>query len=323
MLVCSYGATAQFGSFQSLHAPFGARNAALGGRAVSLADGDLMQFVHNPAVLDSVEAGDVALQFSPYFAGIYSFSGAYQANFARLGKLAFGMTYLNYGTFTETADNGDELGSFQAADYLLMAGKSHQLGSFSLGASAKFAYSGLAGYGSALVLADLGGIYRSPVSDFTVGLVFKNIGVVINDYFSADSSVPFDVLLGASIKPQYMPFRFTLSAHNLVENDLYFRQENDFSTSRVVETADKIFRRINVGMEVLMHPNLQFLIGYSHLRRTELRLTDAAYGAGFSYGLLLTIRHIQMRYAHATYHAAGGTDFFTLQTNLSTFQKLF
>lgn len=320
LALSTFGASAQIASFQSLNAPFGARNAALGGKVVSLADGDVMQFAHNPAVLDSVATGAVAVNFSPYFAGIYSFSGAYLADFKQLGKLAFSLTYLDYGTFTETTDNGDLLGEFQASDYVISIGKSHQLGSFSLGANLKYALNGIAGYNASVILGDLGGIYHAPDTDFTIGLVLKNFGFIINDFTGNNNEVPFDVQISSSIKPAHMPFRFSISAFNLTGSGHYF--ENERNISRVVKLADKFLRRINVGTELIIHENIQLLIGYSHLRRQELRLYDSAEGAGFSYGFLIGIKNIRFRYAHATYHAAGGTDFFTIQTNLNSFRNI-
>lgn len=303
--------------------PFGARNAALGGRVVSLADGDLMQFAHNPAVLDSVEIADVAVNFSPLFSGIYSFSGAFAANVGGLGKMAFGLTYLDYGDFTETLANGDEIGDFTVNDLVIMAGKSHRIASFTIGANVKYATNAIAGFGSSLFLADFGGIYRAPNADFTAGLVFKNFGFVLSDYAEAGTNeVPFDVQISTSIKPQYMPFRFSLSAFNLAENDLYFQPEGAISRSRTVEVADKIFRRINIGTEFILHESIQLLFGYSHLMRQELKIGQEAYGAGLSYGLAIGIRQFKLRYTHATYHAAGGTDFFTIQTNINSFKKI-
>lgn len=323
LLLISVNAQGQFNNYQSLQAPFGARSAALGGKAVSLADGDLMQFSHNPAVLDSVESGEIGVNFSPYFADIYSFTGAWMADLNYAGNVSFGLTYLNYGTFVETTDSGDELGEFNAYDYVISMGKSHRIGSFSIGGTIKFASNGYIGYNSSLLVADLGGIYRSPISDFTVGLVLKNFGFVLRDYTGrSGSNVPFDVLLGTSIKPEHMPFRFTITAFNLLENELYFEEQNNISTSKTVKIADKIFRRVNLGAELIIHKNVQFLLGYSHLRRQELKLAQSAYGSGFSYGLIIGIKQFEIQYAHETYHAAGGTDYFTIQTNLNSFKKI-
>ncbi len=323
LLLWSISGFSQFNNFQSLNTPFGARNAALGGQVVSLADGDIFQFAHNPAVLDSVRSTAVGINISPYFADILSFSGAYQAEFKKLGNLAFGVTYLDYGDFVERDANGDELGSFQGNDLMIVVGKSHHIGAFSLGANIKYASNGISNYGSSLLLFDLGGVYRSSKSDFTAGLVFENFGFVLNDFTgSASNTVPFDVNISTSFKPQYMPFRFSLSAFNLTQRELYYQQENDLSQSRTVKLADQLLRRINIGTELILSENLQLLFGYSHLRRQELKIGEQGYGAGFSYGLLIGVKQFQIRYAHATYHAAGGTDFFSIQTSLQSFKKI-
>lgn len=319
--VLSLSASAQFSGYQSVDTPFGARNAALGGQVTSLADGDITQFVLNPSVLDSVQSGAVALNFSPYFAGIQMFNGAYQASFNKLGDLAFGISYMDYGDFVQTDPNGDVSGEFTADDVTITVGKSHRIGSFSIGANLKYAQSGIAGYGSSMLLGDLGGIYRVPNIDWTFGLVFRNFGVVFNDY-SAGQKAPFDVLIGTSIKPEHMPVRFSVSAFNLTENDVYFQDEGEVSTSKPVKIADQVFRKINIGTEFVFHPKFHLLLGYSHLRRRELKLDAGAYGAGLSYGLMVAIKQFQIRYTHATYHAAGGSDFFTIQTNIGAFKKV-
>ncbi len=321
-LVLGISAKAQFNAYQSVSIPFGARNAALGGRVVSLADGDVMQFSNNPSVLDSVAAGSLGVSYSPFFAGIYGFQGAYSHSFQAIGKLSFGVSYLDYGDFTQTAANGDEEGVFSARDLLLVVGKSHTVGGFSLGVNLKYAQSGIANYGSSLLLGDLGGIYRSPKMDWTVGLVLRNFGFVLNDYTSTDLRVPFDVLIGTSIKPQHMPFRFTFTAYNLAEQGVYFQEESDVSTSKSVEIADRFLRHITVGTELIIADGLQFLLGYNHLIRQELKVNSQGYGAGFSFGLKLKIKQFEIRYSHATYHAAGGTDYFTLQTNFDSFKKV-
>lgn len=323
LLLWTHISSAQLGNYQSLNRSFDARNAALGGKVVSLSDGDIMQFVHNPAILDSVQAGAAAINFSPYFADIYSFSGAYITDFNRIGKWAFGLSYIDYGDFQETADNGDITGDFKANDLVMVIGKSHQISSFTLGANIKLAANNIAGYGSSLLLADLGGVYRAPNADFSVGLVFKNFGFVLPDYTgSSAGQVPFDVQISTSLKPKYMPFRFSISAYNLTNNDAFFQIDQSVSQSKSVAFADKILRKVNFGTEFIIHESIQFLFGYSHMMQQELKIDDIAYGAGFSYGLSIRIKQFRIRYSHASYTAAGGTDFFTLLTNFNSFKKI-
>src|SRR5690606_30809834 len=97
------------------------------------------------------------------------------------------------------------------------------MGVFTLGANLKFAQSYLDSYTASAVLLDIGGIYAHPEKDFTVGMVIKNFGVVVKDYTEGSgSNLPFDVQIGTTFKPQYMPFRFSLTAYNLTRGDIAY-----------------------------------------------------------------------------------------------------
>lgn len=312
---------AQFSGYQSLQLPSGARNAALGGQVVSLS-GDITQFIHNPASLDSLDYTDLALSLSPYFAGIYQFSGQYYLPVKRINGLAVGLSYLDYGDFVATDPSGASGDTFRASDYVITVGKSHRMSSFSVGVNLKLAHSSIETYSSTALLADVGGMYHYPNGDFKIGLVFKNIGFRFDDYFgSAATELPFDVQIGTSVKPMYMPIRFSITAYNLVEEDLVFRQDANES-SRTVRAFDGFFRRINLGAELIFSENVQFLLGYNHLRRQELALEETGAGAGFSYGLMIGIKKFTFRYARSVYHANGGANFITIQTNIRSFNKV-
>ncbi len=323
LLLLTFSTHAQFGQYQALELPSGTRSAALGGTMVSLADGELMQFMNNPAVLDSVALGDIAFNYNPYFADINVFSGAYYGSFGKIGPMAIGLTYLSYGDFVETDPSGNDIGSFTANDYVLVIGKSRQAGPFSFGVNMKFTQSAIDSYSTSAMVFDLGGIYRVPNNDITFALAFKNFGFRFNDYFqAANSQLPFDVQMGVTIKPEYMPFRFTFTTYNLVEENLVFKQENQAQTSRTSAYVDKMLRRVNIGTELILNDAIQFQLGYNHLRRQELKLDETAGGAGLSYGFSVGIKRIRFRYARAKYHAAGGANFISLQTNLNSYKKI-
>lgn len=322
LALVSFWAEAQFGQFQALSLPSGARTAALGGYQVSLADGDVVQFIQNPAVLDSVSSGAISLNYQPYLADVNAFSGAYAADFSKVGKLAIGLTYLSYGSFVERDASGNELGTFQGGDFVLAIGKSHTAGSFSFGVNLKLLQSGISGYNATAMAFDLGGIYRSAANPFTVGLVFKNFGVVLSDYTATQTQLPFDVQIGISTKPEHMPFRFTVTAYNLIESDLLLPADSEASQAKAIKLFDEAFSRITIGTELILGKNVNLLFGYNHLRRNELRLESTAGGAGLSYGLMIGIKKFTIRYTHATYNPAGGANFFAVETNLRTFSSI-
>ncbi|MEO1253409.1 MAG: type IX secretion system protein PorQ [Bacteroidota bacterium] len=308
----------QFG-FQSLNLTSNPRTAALGGTAVSLTDGDITQFFENPATLDSVAAKNVFFHFNPYFADISVFSGAYSFKMGVLGNFAAGLNYVNYGSFRAADETGNDLGIFQAQDYTVTFGKAHRLGIFTLGANVKLAHSSIENYSSTAVLMDFGGVFRLN-ENWNVSMVFQNMGIKLNDFTGLSTpQLPFDVKLGTSFKPEYMPLRFTLTSTNLVDTN--FNEENE-TGGRSNSTIDEVWKRVNIGAELLLSQHFQLLIGYNHKRQQELRLDELGGGAGLSYGLMLKIKRIEFRFSRATFHAAGGSSFISMRTDLNDFKKI-
>lgn len=305
--------------YQSLNLTTNPRAAALGGTTISLADGDISQFLENPSTLDSVAQKNVFVNFNPYFADTFVFSGAYSFNLKGAGDFAAGMAYVNFGSFEMTDETGAKLGTFQAQDYTFFVGKAHQVGIFTLGANLKLTHSSIESYGSTALLMDIGGTFRVN-NNWTVAMVFENLGFRLSSFTDGNSpEIPFDVKIGTTFKPKYMPLRFTVTSTNLV-ND--FSSELSENTGRSNKTVDQILKRMNFGAEVLLNKNFQFLIGYSHKRKQELKLEDIGGGAGLSYGLMLRVKRIEFRFSRATYHAAGGSSFISLRTDLNDFKKI-
>lgn len=304
-------------SFQSLALVNNARTAALGGYNVTLS-GDAALFGQNPALLDSAQIGDAVFMYNPFFVDINAVTGQYVAEVGKLGKFAFGITYVGYGDFTQRDPTGAESGEFGANDYVMTVGKSHRLGPFVLGANVKFIHSGIAGYTANAMAFDLGGMYQLPNSDFTAGMVISNFGFVLSDYTGEQSNIPLNVQLGMSFRPEGMPIRFSVTGHNLTDQNASF-----FDADEKPNFADEIFKRVSIGGEVLFSKNVNFLLGYDHGRKRELRLDQTAGGSGFSYGVMIKVKKYTFRFSRATYQAAGGTSFISLQTNLKDLNKAF
>jgi hypothetical protein len=304
--------------YQSLNLTTNARTAALAGSTISLA-GDVSQFFENPATLDSVSKGTLFFNINPYYADVIVYSGAYTFDVNKIGTLAAGLNYVNFGSFEMTDETGESLGEFQVQDYNIVIGKSHQLGPFVLGANVKLTHSSIDAYGSTAILGDIGGLFR--VNKYwNIGMVFKNIGGRISDYTTFSTpSIPFDVKLGTTFKPEHMPLQFTITSTNLVDRN--FSEESE-SNGRQNRQVDKMLKRVNIGAELLLSKNFQVLFGYSHKRKQELKLNELGGGAGLSFGLMMKIKRVELRYSRATYHAAGGTSFISLQTNLNDFKRI-
>ncbi|WP_420317962.1 type IX secretion system protein PorQ [Ekhidna sp.] len=308
----------QFG-YQSLNLTTNPRSAALAGTTISLSDGDISQFFENPATLDSVNSQNLFAHFNPYFVDVFVFTGAYSFNVGKLGVMAAGINYVNYGEFNLTDETGSQVGSFNSQDFSFYVGKAHKLGPFTLGANFKLAHSSIESYGSTALMLDFGGTFHVS-RNWTVAMVMKNLGTNISTSAIASTpEVPFDVVLGTTFKPEYMPLRFTLTSNNLI-NENYIESEE--AGGRDTNAIDKVWKRVNLGAEVLLSKNFQFLIGYNHKRKQELRLDDRGGGAGLSYGIMLKVRQIEFRFSRATYHVAGGSSFISLRTDLNDFKKI-
>lgn len=304
--------------YQALNYTSNPRSAALAGSAISLADGDISQFFENPGVLDSVSSGNAFFHFNPYFADATTYSFAYSFDWNKLQNMSIGIQYLNFGTFQMTDETGLDIGTFSASDYVISLGKAHRVGPMTLGVQLKFASSAIDNYSSSALVSDIGGVFHVN-RNWTMAMVIENLGFTMANSQVGDVPIPFDVKVGTSFKPEHMPVRFTLTSRNLTDRNLSL---NETSNGRSNKALENTLKRINFGAELIFSQNFQLLFGYSHKRKQELRLNNIGGGAGFSYGLMIKVKRMQLRFSRATYHAAGGTSFISLQTNLKDFKKI-
>ena len=323
IIVCiPFFAKAQIGGdsgYQTLNLVSNPRTAALAGSSISIADGDLSQFFENPSTLDSVSAGDIFFNINPYFAGIFVFSGAYAFDVKKVKNMSLGLNYVNYNSFERTDPSGNSVGEFSTADYTIILGKAHQIESMTLGVNLKLLNSSIDEYGSTALLGDIGGIFRIK-ENWSLGMVFSNIGRQISNYNEITTSpIPLGIKIGTTFKPQFMPFRFTITSTNLAEDTIVEKKTTEGRSNKQVE---KILRRVRVGTELLLSEHFQLLFGYNHKRKQELKLNETGGSSGFSYGLILNVKRIRLRFSRANFHAAGGSSFISLQTNLKDFKSI-
>lgn len=322
----SLPAGAQIGgkrTFSFLALPAHGKVAGLGGTHITATGPDAGLMLANPALLSAGQHHQVAFSFTDYVADVSHNTLTYVVAPRRKGRWGLGLSYLDYGDFTQRDAAGQEAGKFSAADYALSVTHATTIAPFTLGASVKLAVSAIAEYKAVAVLTDIGGLYRHPEKDLSIGLAFKNIGYELRP-FGEREPTPFDVQLGVTYKPEHMPFRFSLTAHHLQQPDIVYldttaRQSTNQAPKKAL--ADQVARHLILGGELLLHKNLNLRLGYNHLRRKELRVENAPGTAGFSMGLLLRLKGFQLDYARAFYHQAGASNFFTLGTDLGRFFK--
>lgn len=288
--------------------------AGLGAVNVSLADRDVNFFFSNPALVTDSLAGFASAGYTFYVGDIGQAVFAYAHDFKSVGTISFGVQHLGYGEIQGYDATGGEMGSFNSGETALVVSKSHTVGVFTLGVNLKGVFSSIAGYRSSAALLDIGGTFRHPRHDLTVGLVMKNIGFVLSDYSeSGKTKIPFDVQAGVTFKPQHMPLRVSMTAYNLVNPGDAYDDPNEEDND--VGTISKVMQHINFGAEILFHKNVNVLIGYNVLKQTELKTEN--HGGGITFGASFKIKAFDIAISRTGYNVSQASYGFTVAADLN------
>ncbi len=184
-IIITIQCVAQFGgkrSYEFLNVPSSARMAGLGAVNVSLANRDVNFFFSNPALVTDSLAGVASAGYTFYVGDIGQSVFAYAHDFKNIGTISFGVQHVGYGEIQGYDATGQETGSFKSGETALVISKSHTVGVFTFGVNLKGVFSSIAGYRSSAMLVDMGGTFRHPKQDLTIGLVIKNVGFELTEY---------------------------------------------------------------------------------------------------------------------------------------------
>jgi hypothetical protein len=307
------------------------RSAALGSKVVALDEADQGVALTNPAHLSSQLHNQLSLSYVSYFADIkYAFVN-YSRHVEGVGTFGIGMQHVGYGDFTEANVAGLITGSFSGYDMALHLSYARSIDSlFTFGVTLKPIYSHLEQYTSFGFAADIGLAYHSRDSLFSAGVVARNIGSMLKPY-TPDSweALPFELIFGFSQKLRHAPFRLVATFQQVQTSSLYFRRQSSTVSLFGDEEPQDPTLLDKLGSEVLSHlilgvefvPITNFYVrgGYNFQRRNELKLEERVSTVGFSWGVGIKIKRFYINYSRATYHLVGGSNHFSLSTNLDDF----
>jgi len=297
--------------FNFLKLPNTPQLTALGGINVSVTSNDVGLAFNNPALLKKEMHTQMNAVFNSFYAGI----NAYHLSFAyRQEKLKtnFGaaLTYFDYGKISETDASGNIFGSLKPTDWVMQASASRSyLQKWNYGTSLKFISSNYGIYRSNGIAIDVGVLYTDSANLFSVSIAAKNMGYQLKKYAGTQAEeLPFDLQAGITKKLKNAPLAFSFTAHHLHQfdiryNDTLFNNENNFGINKHGKFAvDKIFRHFVFAAQIFPVPQLEVTIAYNHLRRQELNISNTTNGLnGFSAGVGLVVKKLQVRYARAHY----------------------
>lgn len=308
-----------------LHLTQSARMATFGGNQVGMRGNDVSMLMHNPAIMDSTWSEQVSLSYVPYIADINYGFGGLAWSFKNIGNFAFGVQYLDYGSFIAANEAGIQTGTFGAGETVFQLGYSRQISTlWSAGISLKPVTSRIESYNSWALAGDLGVFYRSTDGLFSFGTVFKNWGRQLSAYDSSPlESLAPDLQIGISKKLKHAPFRFLLTAQDLLSGSLSYKVLDESGTKFSNEEDDsfdkKLFRHLVLGLEFVPSNNFYVGAGVNPRRRQELRVESLTSTVGYSWGFGIRVYKFNFSYGSTRYHLGGTSNHFSITTNLSSF----
>lgn len=321
-------------AYNFLTLPSSARVTGLGGLLPTVMDDDISLAMENPASLNSKMHNQIAFSHNFHFADIQNGYVAYGRKIKALDINAhIGIQYINYGEFNYADILGNQDGStFKAGETAFVLGASKQVAErLTVGVNVKGVFSHLESYTSTGIVADLGLNYFKDSSDFVMSFVIKNLGTELTTYNGTRFGTPLDIQIGISKRLRYLPFRFTVIAHQLQNGNIRYddpdlKQTTDLFGEKVKESnfsnaIDNVFRHLIFSGEFLLgkHENLRIRAGYNHLRRKELSLSTFRSLAGFSLGFGIKVSYFKLDYGVGYHHLTGATNHITIRTDMGKF----
>jgi len=317
--------------YRFINLPNSSRILSIGGDNVSFRDEDAAMAYLNPALLNPSMNKSLLLSFSDYFAGINYGYASYAMNAGNFATLHAGVQYVNYGTFDLADNTGAITGEFTAGEYCFTAGAGKSIDSlFSIGVNLKAISSRLEQYSSFGMAMDAGLSYLSKSKLFEAGLVLRNLGYQFSTYTAGNrEKLPFEITAGISGRLKHVPLRLSLTAHNLQQPDLSFRDPSipeqtidplsGDTTINKISIPNKIMRHAIVAAELSIVKGFTLRMGYNYQRRQEMKVASRLGTVGISWGVTARIYKFSLSYGRSAYHLAGSPNQITLSARLSEF----
>jgi len=312
--------------YQFLNLMTSPRQAAMGGKTITLFDYDVNQGHFNPASINSEMHNQLAVNYGSYFGEIAYGTAAYAYTYDRhLQTFHMGVNYINYGTFEGRDENGLETAEFSGSEGALSFGYSYNLPftNFYIGANAKLITSTLESYTSFGGAIDVGCIYIDDRNDINYALVIRNFGTQFVTYAGTREKLPFEIIAGISQELENVPIRWHLSLENLQQWNVAFsnpaRAEGTLDGGQNEEKVsffNNALRHVVVGAELFPEKKFNVRVGYNFRRSEELRILDQRHFSGISVGFGLRMNSIRFDYSYSRYTVAANTSLFGLMIDL-------
>ena len=264
---------------------------ALGGNNVSLNEKN-NYFLSNPAFIYKSNKV-ISINYLNYISDINSSSILFTDSSSFLGNFGIGIKYFSHGKFKFYDQSGNFNGNFYPKELLFSFSKSLKLNNFIVGSNVNYFYSKLFEERKSGILIDAGAIY-SPYTNNKInfGLVIRNFGLI----FYEEDIIPFNINIGSTIKPEFMPFRFSVTYRYYIKNI-----ENN---------------NISIGLEGILSKFMIIQLGYNYKINKNMKLPNSTKINGISYGIELLLSRFIVNYSRVVVNSISSTNAISLSFKL-------
>ncbi len=328
-LLCSFLGFSQVGGqsvYQFLNMMTSPRQAALGGKVITIYDYDVNQAIFNPATINVDMDNHLSANYGNYFGEVSYGTGAYAYTWdRRVQTFHVGVSYVNYGSFEGRDELGNLTGDFTGSETALSMGYAYNVPwtDIYLGANLKLISSTLESYHSFGAAVDLGAIYIDERNDINIALTIRNAGTQITTYAGTNEKLPLEIIAGISQELDHVPIRWHLTLENLQQwnvaftNPVHAEQSLDGSfTQKKPSFVNNALRHVIVGVELFPQKSFNIRLGYNFRRSQELVMENQRTFAGLSAGIGIKMGNLRFNYSYSRFTAAGSTSLFGLMINL-------
>jgi hypothetical protein len=327
LTVCSvsFGQIGGRYTYQFLNLTTSPRQAALGGKTITIYDEDVNQVMFNPATLNEDMDNHLAMNYGSYYGEASYGTASYAYTYDRHVQTFYaGISYINYGTFEGYDENGQSTSDFTGSEAALSVGYAYNIPftDLHIGANAKLITSALESYNSIGGAIDMGIMYEIPENSVNLALVIRNVGTQFTTYSGIHEKLPLEIIAGMSQELEHVPIRWHLSLDNLQQWNVSFSNpvrgttNIDGSTSEEkVSFVNNALRHVIIGVELFPKKPVNLRLGYNFRRAEELRIDEQRNFSGLSFGFGLKINLLKFNYSYSRYTLAGNSSLFGLILN--------
>ena len=297
-----------------LNIPVSARQASMGGDAISVRDYDVSFAGINPGLMNLDQAEMISLNYANYLADSKFGTLSYVRDLEEGHLIGLNIRYMDYGKMPRTDESAQIDGEFGAMDATIGLGYAYQFDEdFTIAASANFVTSKIDTYTSMAVVGSAGVTYHNKQSNETIALVFRNFGYQFKSFNGLRENVAFRVDLGYTKILDEFPLAFTVTAHDLQKLNI----SQDFNNNgQEIRWTRKVADHLSVGAELFPQQAFNIRFGYNVKRGNELAVLDQRSFAGLSAGFGIKISSFRFDYAHVRYTNSSNVNMFGLTLDL-------